>query len=84
VRLGTTVIERLEGEKVVTEFVERITANDWGNSVCYDEDSFQLYIDIARTCHNAVPIEVLVQSREFNRFKVGKEKVPKGVYVFKY
>ena len=84
VRLGTTVIERVATEPTVTEFVERLTLNDWGNSVCYDEDSFQLYIDIARTCHNAVPLNVLMQSKEFNRFKITKEKLPKGVYVFKY
>ena len=83
VRLGTTVIERLDELPVVTEFVEKICMDDDGHCVCYNEDTFQLYIDIARTCHNAVPIDVL-QGKEFNKFKVSKDKIPKGVYVFRY
>jgi hypothetical protein len=65
------------------EFIESITKDDYDNSLCYDEDTFQLYIDIAHNCHNAVPIEVLGRP-EFERFRISKEKVPKGGYVFKY
>ncbi len=83
VRLGTTVIERLDDLPNVTEFVEKLCMDDHGHSVCYDEDTFQLYIDIARTCHNAVPIDIL-QGKEFNKFKIAKDKIPKGVFVFKY
>jgi len=83
VRLGTTVIQRLEELTNVREFVESITKDDYDNSLCYDEDTFQLYIDIAHNAHNAVPIEVL-RRNEFDRFKIAKEKVPKGGYVFKY
>ena len=84
VRLGTTVIERLCNNPNVTDFVERITLDDDGDSVCYNEDSFQLYIDIARRCHNAVPIEVITKSKEFNRFKIAQEKIQKGQYIYKY
>lgn len=83
VRLGTTVIERIDELPKVTEFVENLCMDDDGHCVCYNEDTFQLYIDIARTCHNAVPINVL-QGKEFNKFKIAKEKIPKGVYIFKY
>jgi hypothetical protein len=83
VRLGTTVIQRLDDVPAVMEFVESITKDDYDNSLCYDEDTFQLYIDIAHNCHNAVPIEV-IRRNEFERFRISKEKVPKGIYVFKY
>ena len=83
VRLGTTVIQRLDDVPSVREFVENITRDDYDNSLCYDEDTFQLYIDIAHNAHNAVPIEVLARP-EFERFKVAKDRVPKGAYVFKY
>ena len=83
VRLGTTVIQRLESIPTVRHFVEDITKDDYENALCYDEDTFQLYIDIAHNCHNAVPIEVLNRP-EFERFKIAKDKVPKGVYVFGY
>lgn len=83
VRLGTTVITRLESLPVVRKFVEDITLDDYDNSVCYDEDTFQLYMDIAHHCHNAVPIEVIARP-EFERFKIKKEKIPKGCYVFMY
>ena len=83
VRLGTTVIQRLDEMPKVREFVEQITMDDNDTSLCYDEDSFQLYIDIAHNCHNAIPIEVMKRP-EFERFKINNNKVPKGQYVFKY
>jgi hypothetical protein len=83
VRLGTTVIQRLENLPKVREFIEQITMDDIGTSLCYNEDDFQLYIDIAHNCHNAVPIEVMKRP-EFERFKISKNKIPKGQYVFKY
>jgi hypothetical protein len=83
VRLGTTVIHRLENVPNVREFIETITRDDYSNSLCYEEDTFQLYIDIAHNCHNAIPSEVLGWS-VFDRFKITKEKIPKGVYVFNY
>jgi hypothetical protein len=83
VRLGTTVIQRLEDLPKVREFVEQITIDDNGSSLCYDEDAFQLYIDIAHNCHNAVPLNVMARS-EFERFKINKNKIPKGQYIFKY
>lgn len=83
VRLGTTVIQRLDELPNIRHFVEEITKDDYENSLCYEDDTFQLYIDIAHNAHNAVPIEVLGRT-EFERFLVAKERVPKGVYVFKY
>ena len=83
VRLGTTVIQRLEDAPKVREFVEQITLDDFENSLCYDEDTFELYVDIAHHCHNAIPIEVMMR-KEFKLFKINKQNIPKGQYVFKY
>jgi hypothetical protein len=83
VRLGTTVIQHLENVPKVREFVEEITLDDYDNSVCYDEDTFDLYIDIARNCHKAIPIEIMGR-KEFEKFKINKTKIPKGQYIFKY
>ena len=83
VRLGTTVIQRLEDAPKVREFVEQITLDDFENSLCYDEDTFELYVDIAHNCHNAIPIEVMMR-KEFKLFKINKQNIPKGQYVFKY
>jgi len=83
VRLGTTVIHRLENVPKVREFVEEMTLDDYDNSVCYDEDTFDLYIDIARNCHKAIPLEIMGR-KEFEKFKINKTKIPKGQYVFKY
>ena len=83
VRLGTTVIQHLDNLDKVRTFVEEITLDEYGNSLCYDEDAFQLYIDIAHNCHNAVPLEVMAKPI-FNKFKIQKNKIPKGQTVFKY
>ena len=83
VRLGTTVIQRLDDLDKVRDFVEQITMDDFGTSLCYNEDEFQLYIDIAHNCHNAIPTDVMDRP-EFERFKINKNKIPKGQYVFTY
>ena len=83
VRLGTTVIQHLDNLDKVRTFVEEITQDEYGNSLCYDEDAFQLYIDIAHNCHNAVPLEVMAKPI-FNKFKIQKNKISKGQTVFKY
>lgn len=83
VRLGTTVIHRLDNVPNVVNFVEQITLDDFGSSLCYDEDTFDLYIDIARNCHNAVPLDIMKRP-EFNKFKITKNKIPKGQYIYKY
>ena len=83
VRLGTTIIQHLDNLDKVRTFVEEITLDEYGNSLCYDEDAFQLYIDIAHNCHNAVPLEVMAKPI-FNKFKIQKNKIPKGQTVFKY
>ena len=83
VRLGTTIIQHLDNLDKVRTFVEEITLDEYGNSLCYDEDAFQLYIDIAHNCHNAVPLEVMSKP-VFNKFKIQKNKIPKGQTVFKY
>ena len=83
VRLGTTIIQRLDEQPKVREFVEQITLDDFNSSLCYDEDTFQLYIDIAHNCHNAIPIQVL-NNPVFDKFKINKNKINKGQYVFKY
>jgi hypothetical protein len=83
VRLGTTVIQHLDNLDKVRTFVEEITLDEYGNSLCYDEDAFQLYIDIAHNCHNGVPLDVIAKP-VFNKFKIQKNKIPKGQTVFKY
>ena len=83
VRLGESIIQYLEHFPKVKEFIETITKDDYNNSVCYDEDSFQLYIDIAHNCHNAIPLEVL-SMHVFKIFTIAKTKIPKNVYVYKY
>ena len=60
-----------------------MTLDDYDNSVCYDEDTFDLYIDIARNCHKAIPLEIMGR-KEFEKFKINKTKIPKGQYIFKY
>ena len=60
-----------------------ITKDDYNNLVCYDDDTFQMYIDIAHNCHNAIPLEVL-SMHVFKIFTIAKTKIPKNVYVYKY
>ena len=83
VRLGTSIIHKLDNSPQVKAFIETITKDDYNNLVCYDDDTFQMYIDIAHNCHNAIPLEVLNMS-VFKTFTIAKTKIPKNVYVYKY
>ena len=83
VRLGTTVIHHVDNIYNVKTFIENLTKDDYDNSLCYDEDTFQLYIDIAHNCHNAIPFEVLKQE-QFTRFIINKTKIPKNAHIYKF
>ncbi len=83
VRFSLTVKPFLtDSHDAVNCFIDRMTMKDNGELINDDENDFNLYIDIARTCHNALPIKIL-SSPEFNIFKV--KYIPrhtKVVYIY--
>jgi hypothetical protein len=67
VRFAISVFDRLAYVPVIKDFLTFIATDDTGSMTFCNNDSFQLYIDIAHNCHNAVPIQV-IQSNFFDRF----------------
>ena len=83
VRLAISLMDRLDDVPRIRDFMTYIATDDNGNMNFMNDDSFQLYIDIAHNCHRAEPIKVVL-SKFFNRFITSKEDIPEGMHIFKY
>ena len=84
VRLATTIIERLEDEPEVLQMVQEWTRNDDGIYIIDDDDDFDLYVEIAQNCHNAIPIKLLKECDEFNMFRIKQNEIPNNKFIFYY
>ena len=83
VRFATTILERLDEQPEVLSLITKWCISDDGSNMLDKDDDFELYIDIAHNCHNAVPIDVL-DDKVFKIFTVKKEKIPNDAFVYKY
>ena len=64
--------------------VQEWTRNDDGIYIIDDDDDFDLYVEIAQNCHNAIPIKLLKECDEFNMFRVKQSEIPNNKFVFYY
>ena len=76
VRLATTILERIDDELHPNLFklLKKWCECDNGSNALYKDDSFELYIDIAHNCHNAIPKKV-IKDKVFNKFKINKNQL---------
>jgi serine/threonine protein kinase len=82
IRLATTIAERLDYGSPIYELIKKWCECDDGTNVLYKDDDFDLYIDIAQNCHNAVPREVL-KDDVFAQFKCRKDEIPDATHIYK-
>lgn len=83
-RLATTIIDHLDEPEYeeVMKMVKSWTKNDDGIYIVDGPDSdFSLYVDLAQSCHNAVPIDVL-NSEYFKRFEIAKNDIPINEHIY--
>lgn len=75
-RLSTTIYEYMDNDTELMELLLEWTKTKDGETVLFEEDSFDLYCKIARECFNAVPINQF-QKEAFKSFeiKVTKENI---------
>lgn len=83
VRFATTITERLDKNEKIKRLVNSWMITDFGNNIGDDEDDFELYINIARYCHNAVPIKVL-KHKYFKQFLMKNNIKPNKEYIYYY
>tara|TARA_B100001057_G_scaffold499876_1_gene612274 strand:- start:3807 stop:4301 length:495 start_codon:yes stop_codon:yes gene_type:complete len=81
VRLITTVIDRMDNVPSIQNIVKEWTKTDNGSYVVDDDDDFDLYIEIAQCCHNAIPKNV-IKSQLFNSLKINKNQIPNNKFVY--
>ena len=84
VRLSTTILERIDYELQPNLFklLKKWCKCDDGSNALYKDDSFELYIDIAHNCHNAIPKKV-IKDEVFNKFKINKRQLPAHEIIYK-
>ena len=67
--------------KSVYGLIKKWSKSDDGSNMLDKEDDFDLYVDIAKNCHNAVPKHVL-QDKIFKKFEIPRTHVPKGKHIY--
>lgn len=81
-RLGTTIIERLVDKPDVLELVKSWLITDNGGTIIEDNtDTFDIYLKIAKECHNAVPLQV-INHKIFKQFQIHKKYSPKNKFIY--
>lgn len=83
VRLATTILERIDDEihPKLFKLLKKWCECDDGSNALYKDDSFELYIDIAHNCHNAIPKKV-IKDKIFNKFKICKDDIPEDELIY--
>jgi hypothetical protein len=67
--------------KSVYSLIKKWSKSDDGSNMLDKEDDFDLYVDIAKNCHNAVPKHVL-HDKMFKKFEIPRTQVPKGKHIY--
>ena len=67
--------------KSVYGLIKKWSRSDDGSNMLDKEDDFDLYVDIAKNCHNAVPKHVL-HDKIFKKFEIPRTQVPKGKHIY--
>jgi len=83
VRLATTILERIDDDihPSLFKLLKKWCECDDGSNALYKDDSFELYIDIAHNCHNAIPNKV-IKDKVFNKFKITKDEIPEDEIIY--
>jgi len=81
VRLATTISERLEDNLEIYNLIKKWCICTDGSNVLFKDDDFDLYIDIAQNCHNAIPKDVL-KDNIFTRFICDKKDIPDATHIY--
>lgn len=75
-RLSTTIYEYIDNDSELMELMIDWSKTKEGDTILFEEDSFELYCKIARDCHNAIPLQQF-HKNVFKSFelKVTKENI---------
>lgn len=83
-RLSTTVIEHFKDHKSpVFKLLKSWIIDKNGYCLINEEDTFDLYVNIAKNVKNAVP-KKQINKHIFKKFIIKKTEVPNNVFIYKY
>jgi len=79
--LAITMAEYFKSKSPVMELLEKWTTDKYGNNLLTHDINFDLYIKIAHNVNSAVPIKQF-KYHLFTQFKIKKDKIPHGTYIY--
>ena len=79
--LAITISEHFDNTSPIYPLLEKWTTDRYGNNLQTHELSFDLYIKIAHNVTSAIPRRQF-KNHLFNQFKIKKDKIPEGSYIY--
>jgi hypothetical protein len=79
--LATTIYEYLPSDSLIYKMLIDWTISDNGKPLLFDNSDFDLYVKLAKDCHNAVPNKQL-NKLIFAEFKIKKEQIPENEMIY--
>ena len=79
--LAITIAEHFNHQSPIASLLEKWTTDKYGNNLQTSELSFDLYVKIAHNVNSAVPHKQFSDPL-FNHFKIKKDTIPKGSYIY--
>jgi hypothetical protein len=81
--LAITIRDHFQSSSPIFMLLEKWTTDKYGNNLGHHHLDFELYIKIAHNVNSAVPKEQ-IKDPLFNQFRIKKDKIPQGEYIYYY
>jgi hypothetical protein len=79
--LAITISEHFNHQSPIASLLEKWTTDKYGNNLQTNELSFDLYVKIAHNVNSAIPYKQFNDAL-FYQFKIKKDKIPQGSYIY--
>jgi len=79
--LAITIAEHFTHQSPIASLLEKWTTDKYGNNLQTNELSFDLYVKIAHNVTSAIPFKQF-SNPLFTHFKIKKDKIPEGSYIY--
>jgi hypothetical protein len=81
--LAITIKEHFTEDSPIYMLLEKWITDKYGNNLGHHNVDFELYVKIAHNVNSAIPKEQFKDSL-FNHFRIKKDKIPTGTYIYYY
>ena len=82
-RLARTIIDKVDNYNKIRTVLRKWCVCDDGTNILDKDDDFDLYIDIARNCHQSIPNKI-INDKIFSQFTISKFRIPTAKHIYRY